>query len=873
MNIIFYTMHNVRGIRKTKLLSVLIGMVGWFLFTWLLIGHVSAQELKGKVFTTGENGDTVAVYMARVQWLHTTVGTYTNMRGNYKLPFANTDTLIVSYALYPSDTLIVKKDERQRNIYIQRAQDLQEVVVSKKRKQRYTRKGNPAVELVEKVIAHKNENRIELADAYKSKIYKKMVMSYGRFNMDFQKNGLYRQLSFLEKYVDTVQADTMPVLTFSLRESLTDRYYQKSPRKKLNYLYASRIQGFGESLEDEGLGTNLDAMFTEVNIFDNDIELMLNKFVSPLSSTIATTYYHYFITDTVEVDSVPCIELTFSPVNSQSFGFTGRLYIVNDSTYALKKYAINVPIDINMNFVRQLVVEQDFMKIDSVLWAPKTSQTFASFSLIKRKKMKQIYVRQNTLWYQYEMGAAIPDSLSAAGQETEAADVRYRQWQWNRMRPEPLTAQESVLDSISAELYRLPAFKVLKKTAEIVTTGYIATTKERKSSLFDIGPVYNMISHNSIEGLRFRLGGMTTAKMNDRWFLTEYFAFGCKDLRIKYSATLIHSFVKKERHFNEFPRNALYLSTSYDLEMLGQSFTYMDRDNLLMSYTVDTLASAAQYVRRGKLRYVREWPCRVSVDTWLQYEHCEAAGALNYFRINADGTTTRLLDYQNWEWGVTLRWAPGERIYNNQSGKDNLLKLSKNAPVLQLTHTTGFLDGRTWYNRTELSVKKRFWLSAFGHIDAELQGGMVWNRVPFTKLFSPPSNRSMFLTPNTFCLMQPMEFIMDKYVALYATYHLKGWIFNRIPLWNRLKLREVISFNGVYGGLSSKNIPNVSTTDLYVLPDGCAPIGKVPYMEITAGIENILGVLRIDYVRRLTYAKDLKGWGKNGIRISLNISF
>lgn len=873
MNIIFYTMHNVRGIRKTKLLSVLIGMVGWFLFTWLLIGHVSAQELKGKVFTTGENGDTVAVYMARVQWLHTTVGTYTSMRGNYKLPFANTDTLIVSYALYPSDTLIVKKDERQRNIYIQRAQDLQEVVVSKKRKQRYTRKGNPAVELVEKVIAHKNENRIESADAYKSKIYKKMVMSYGRFNMDFQKNGLYRQLSFLEKYVDTIKADTMPVLTFSLRESLADRYYQKSPRKKLNYMYASRMQGVDESLDDEGLGTNLDAMFAEVNIFDNDIELMLNKFVSPLSSTIATTYYHYFITDTVEMDSISCIELSFSPVNSQSFGFTGRLYIVNDSTYALKKYAINVPIDINMNFVRQLVVEQDFMKIDSGLWAPKASQTFASFSLIKRKKMKQLYVRQNTLWYQYEIGASIPDSLSSVGQEAEAANVRYRNWQWKKMRPEPLTAQESVLDSISAELRRLPFFRVLEKTAEIVASGYIATTKERKNSLFDIGPVYNMISYNSIEGLRFRLGGMTTAKMNDRWFLTEYFAFGCKDLRIKYNATLIHSFVKKERHFNEFPRNALYLSTSYDLEMLGQSFTYMDRDNLLMSYTVDTLASAAQYVRRGKLRYVREWPCRVSVDTWLQYEHCEAAGALNYFRINEDGTTTRLADYRNWEWGITLRWAPGERIYNNQSGKDNLLKLSKNAPVLQLTHTTGFLDGRTWYNRTELSVKKRFWLSAFGHIDAELQGGMVWNRVPFTKLFSPPSNRSMFLTPNTFCLMQPMEFIMDKYVALYATYHLKGWIFNRIPLWNRLKLREVISFNGVYGGLSSKNIPNVSTTDLYVLPDGCAPIGKVPYMEITAGIENILGVLRIDYVRRLTYAKDLKGWGKNGIRISLNITF
>ena len=114
---------------------------------------------------------------------------------------------------------------------------------------------------------------------------------------------------------------------------------------------------------------------------------------------------------------------------------------------------------------------------------------------------------------------------------------------------------------------------------------------------------------------------------------------------------------------------------------------------------------------------------------------------------------------------------------------------------------------------------------------------------------------------------------MDKYAALYATYHLKGWIFNRIPLWNRLKFREVVSFSGIYGGLSSKNNPSPTTPGLFVLPDGCSPMGKVPYMEITAGIENIFEILRIDYVRRLSYAKGLTGWGKNGIRVSLDISF
>lgn len=870
-------MNRIKGFRVVRELTVLVGWVGCLLLQCAFWGGLSAQDLRGKVYSVDEKGDTVVVYMARLRWLNTSVGTYTNTRGAYRLPFAKTDTLLVSYSFYKPDTLIVTSDIKQRNIFLNMTQPLQEVVVSKRKKPKYVRKGNPAVELVEKVIARKDSNYIDFTDAYKSKVYKKMVMSFGRFDMNFQKNGFNRQLSFLEKYIDTIRTDTVPVLAFSIREFMSDRYYQKSPHKNINYVAAKRMQGVDEVLQEEGRGVNLDAMFAEVNIFENNIDLMLNRFVSPLSSTIGTLYYHYFITDTLLVDSIPCIELSFAPVNSRSFGFTGRLYIVNDGTYALKKYAINVPIDINMNYVKRLIVKQDYKKIDSIgLWVPNTSETFASFVIIKRKKKKQrqVYIRQNTIYYQYEIGARIPDSLSAKGGEIVASDAeKYKQKQWGMMRPEPLTRQESVIDSLSSEFRRLPAYKVLEKTAEIVATGYIPITKKRKDSPLDIGTIYDMISYNPTEGLRLRVGAMTTAKLDDQLFLTGYVAFGCKDLRFKYNATMIYSFVKKERHYNEFPRHALYLSTSYDMEMIGQSYSYMDRDNILMSYAVDSLASSAQYVRRHKLRYLREWKNKFSIDTWFQYESSEGAGTLNYWRINPDGTTTRINDYQNMEWTLKIRWAPGERIYNNQSGRGDMLRLAKSPAVLQLTHTFGLLGGRDWYNRTELSVEKRFGLSAFGYIDVLAQGGIVWNAVPFPKLFVPQSNQSWFLTPNTFCLMKPMEFIMDKYVGLYATYHLKGWIFNRIPLWNRLHFREVISFSGVYGGLSAKNTPSPSTPGLYVLPDGCSPMGKVPYMEFTAGIENILQVLRIDYVRRISYAKGLKGWDKNGVRVSLEISF
>jgi len=199
------------------------------LLPWVLPMRVSSQVLRGKVYTLGENGDTVAVYMARLQWLNTAAGAMTEKDGSYRLPFAGTDTLIVSYSFYKPDTVVINRSEKRRDFLINAAQPLKEVVVSRKR-QKYVRKGNPAIELVRNVIKHKDENRIEDADTYHSYSYNKLVMSFGRFDIDLQKTRFRRQFSFLEKYVDTIYADTMPVLTISLRENLTERYYQKSPR-------------------------------------------------------------------------------------------------------------------------------------------------------------------------------------------------------------------------------------------------------------------------------------------------------------------------------------------------------------------------------------------------------------------------------------------------------------------------------------------------------------------------------------------------------------------------------------------------------------------------------------------------------------------
>lgn len=818
---------------------------------------------------TGESLPFVQIY-----FMGTTIGTTTDMDGHFSLTNQQgLVTMTIQMIGYKTEFLTVKIHHVQKDMVIKLQPDiygLQDVVVTPKsaQKEKYRRKGNPAVDLIRNVIAHKDSNRLEGTTDYQVETYEKMIMALDRFDIDFEKNKFNQKFSFLQQYIDTSQFNTTPVLTVSLREAMSDEYYDRSTKSYKRHIKAKRLQGIEKILDQEGLATNIDAMFARFSIFDNDIELMLNRFVSPLSSTMAVSYYKYYIMDTLMVDQTPCIDLAFVPVNSESYGFTGHLYITLDSTYSLKKYAINVPPHINMNFVSDLSIEQSFQQLPTGQWAAQELHTYVRFYLFK--KMRQVYAHQ-TVAFDHYTPLHNDDHPQLDNEVVEALDARtYTAADWLTMRPLPLTGKEAFIDSIMVELNKIPSFRAIIKSVQIIGSGYAPTSTARSNSYFDIGPLWNTISYNSLEGVRLRVGGMTTANLHNRWFMNGYIALGCKDLRLKYKATLIHSFVEKEYHPYESLRHALSLSTSYDVEVPGQSFAYIDRDNLFMSFNFQPPRNM-QYVRRTKLNYEKEWENRLALDAWILHENNEAAGTMRYNRINADGTTSAVKYFNAFEAGIQLRWAPGEPLCKNRLGKESVFNLAKDAPVIKLSHTVGYMD-QFWYNHTEFSAEKRFWLSSFGHIDLMLQSGIIWNKAPFPKLYVPQSNQSLFLTPNTFQMMKPMEFLMDQYVSLHATYYLKGWIFNRIPYWNKLKLREVISFSGIYGGLSPKNTPTFHSDGLYQLPDGTSPMGKLPYLEMTVGVENILKFIRIDYVRRLTYTEGLSGWQLNGMRFTFRFS-
>ena len=860
----------VRFIRYIILIALLQAVAGIFLSH--AQSFTSASGIV-KDSITGEPLPFVSVYFDG-----STIGAMTDDNGTFTLQNNQGYTKLAAASLgYDTKFIDLKPGKKNDNLEVllkPTAFEISEVVVKPKR-EKYTRKDNPAVELIKKVIAHKNDNRIEAKPEYQTEVYEKLSLSLDNFNPNLDKNKFLKKFKFIKNYLDTSEFNGKPILTVSVRENLSDFYYRKSPKAEKTIVRAKRMQGIDKTLDDGGgITSNLEEIFKSINIFDNNIPILLNRFVSPLSSTLATTYYHYYIMDTLDVGGDKCVDLAFVPANSESYGFTGRLYITLDGNYAVKKVLLNTPANINLNWVDKLRIEQEFKQMPDSTWVLDQENTFVNFYVVKGTQ--QLYAHQLRNYDNYNFNVQNADSvfgllgaLHVLPEATAQPDTF-----WTHNRPIPLKEKEDALKDLLGQLRKVPAFNAIIKTAEILITGYIPTANDKKVTKFDFGPMNTTFSANHLEGFRMRVGGMTTANLNPYWFASGYLAYGTNDRKIKYNLKLTHSFTKKEYHEGENPVNNLSFIQEYDVYTPGQDFLFTSKDNIFVAWKVGEPVTKMQYIRKSVLQYEKEWLNGLTWKSWIMNQNNEAAGTLQYIKRDESGNLYHIKDFTTSEIGTQLRFAPGERAYNGRSGKESVFNLSKDAPVFKLSHQLGIkgvLGGDYNYNHTEISAEKRIWLSSFGHIDAQVKAGKVWDKVPFPLLILPNTNQSVTIQPEAFHMMNALEFVTDQYVSFNATYYLKGWILNRIPGIKWLRLREVLSFNMIYGGLTDKNNPTL-TPGLFLLPDGTQPLGSTPYMECSVGLENIFKILRIDYYRRLTYLDhpDIK---KGGIRFALRFTF
>lgn len=830
------------------------------LFLWLSAG--ARAQITG-VVTDALTGDTIAYPSASYKGHHMAVSG--DAQGRFSIERHEGWVLTISAVGYQSKEFTVKANS-PLTVAVKLKPDtrtLKEVVVKTKRN-RYSRKDNPAVELMKRVIAAKKKTDLSNHDFYQYNKYQKITLAVNDIQKADIDSGFFAKKQWLTDQMETSPYNHKLILPISVDETVTQHIYRKNPKSEKDIVLGQQSTGLNQLFETGDILNNvLKDVFTDVDLYDNQVRLLQYPFTSPIGKD-AIAFYRYYIEDTVYVDHDLCYHLQFLPNNQQDFGFRGELYILADSTLHLKRAELSIPKRSDVNFVENLSITQEYTQLPNGEWALSVDDMVVELK-VTNFMSKALVVRTTRLSdYAFD---ELPKQLfkGKAATRREANAMMRDDSFWNQYRTVELTKSESEMDAFIRRVQQLKGFKYIIFGAKAFIENFVETGGLNHPSKVDIGPVNTMFTSNFIDGFRTRISAQTTANLNKHWFFAGYYAHGWRSHKNYYNAEVTYSFNKKDYLPREFPKRTLTFSSTYDIMSPSDKFMGTDKDNVFTAFKWSKVDKMMFYNRQKiTFEWETEWGLRTIVG--LKTEANEAAGAL-YFPVGTLRTT---------EWSLNFQLAPGRTYVNT---KQRRYPINMDAPVFSLGHTMGvkFLGGDYRYNFTEASIYKRFWMNSWGKIDARVKAGAQWNKVPYPLLIMPAANLSYIMQDETFNMINNMEFLNDRYASLDVAWDLNGKILNRIPLLKKLKWREYIGVKTLWGKLTNRNNPtllaNAADPMLWAFPVGSYVMdAKRPYVELIAGVHNIFKILHVEFVHRCNYTH-LPTAKRNGVRFMMRVTF
>ena len=852
-------------------------MKRFFSITLLLALVVSVKaQITGEIYDT--DGYPIPLASAIYKGHH--VAEASDLDGKFKIARHNGWELTFSSVGFQPQTIKVgpKTPSHLKIVLKEDAHNLGEVVIKQKR-EHYSRKNNPAVELMKRVIAAKKRSHLENYDFYQYNKYQKITFSLNDIKpADLDSSKFFKKRAYVKDQIETSPYNGKLILPVSVDETVTQHIYRKDPKVEKDIIKGQRSEGVNNVLQTgEILNTMLREVFTDVDIYDDHMRLLQYQFTSPIGET-AIAFYRFYIQDTVYVDRDLCYHLEFIPNNQQDFGFRGELYVLADSSLHVKRCSFTLPKKSDVNFVHDMKITQEYTKLPNGEWALSADDMAAELKLLGAEMLVTKATRYND--YAFD---ELPSKLFRGKAKTmHEADAMIRDDDfWAKYRTVELSHGESSMKAFIHRIEQSKNFKWILFGLRAFAENFVETGSMRTKSKFDIGPVTTIISNNFVDNWRFRLSGRTTANLCNHFFWNGYYAYGTKSKNHYYGSEFTYSLNAKKNVPFEFPQRNIIFETGYDVMSPADKFLIHNKDNMFMSLRTQKVDQMYFY-NRQKLSFVYETDWGLSFHTSLKAESNEPTGDLAFIKMPgatlnpAPDGNEYVRKIRTTEAQIMLRYCPGQTFINT---KQHRWPVNLDAPEFSLSHTTGVknvLGGQYNLNFTEAKIYKRFWLGSWGYVDTHLDGGVQWNKVPFPLLIMPPVNITFLEWEGTFSMMKNMEFLTDRYAFASVAWDMNGKLLNRIPLIKKLKWREYISVKGMWGALTDKNNPlldrNQNDAMLFQFPKDAREFrNNEPYWEITVGVHNIFKLLAIDYVRRMNY--NGRGIKKNGIRFGFMLTF
>lgn len=752
-------------------------------------------------------------------------------------------------------------------------------IVVRPTKERYRRKNNPAVALIERAIAAKDSNQLKQFDDYSYQEYEKILFSQVGVTKGKKYFGLSARVADVYKDTSTlVGTNTMPL---SLREKQTV-YAARAGSKLEPVITGRRIHGIEEGIDEGSLTNGLEELIGgDIDVYANNIKLLMTEFPSPMNKLWATSFYKYYIKDTVDYGGVPCFLMHFRPMNPRNVGLMGHVWI-DTTQLSLRHVEMEMPKVANINWVTKMKMGVEFAPTTTPrgeFWLP-VKKSLAM--IVKPTELLQqgmeVQVTRELHSYRFGAEALKPEYLDPRvllPEDERQAAMNDRAGNYGLVeRPTALSLKEQKAVDFRTFIYKHKGFQLVTSLGRLFATGYLPVPfdlQKKERVKLDLGPYETLVGYNAVEGWKFRFGAMTTANLMQHLFLEGYAGYALGDEKWKYYAKMTFTPRKCVYQVTEGPRNNLSIMATHEVFSPGEETSWMFKDDIT-SFLGSYKNRMRYYGDKYEIRYERDWTNTLTTNIYAQYLRKRGAGDLIFYQYDKH-LNPYVIDHVEQAYiGADASWVFGRaRLRTAREGKG--LDLTRHRPKLGAgfkIYPKGLLGNTSTYLETSLSYSQRLQLSIWGRMDVEVDAGAVWGDAPQTSLFNPNASTGWVNRAKTFQTLRPLEYVADKYLRFQSTYHMRGLVLNQIPLIKRLRLREVISLHGYWGHISERN--RIPREGMPYLPATSTPMNNHLHLEIGAGIDNIFTLFRVEYFYRIT-DPHISTADRHAVRIRTSVTF
>ena len=803
-----------------------------FLFS---LGVFAQTKVGGTVID--ESGEPVA--FANVIFKNSTEGTITDDNGNFYMESDETYKILeISFIGYETQdiTLVSKVNYNMEIVMLEGSQQLKEVVIYAGKQ---SKKNNPAVDILRKIWAKKRVNGLRMFKQYQYDKYEKVEFDLNTIDSALMKKKIFKGMEFVFQDLDTSSITGKTYLPIFLNETFAKVYGDNTTKAEKEDVLGNKNSGFDNN---QSIIAFVEDLYQDYDVYDNYLKFFDKSFTSPLSRTGVDTY-NYVLRDSAFIDNKWCYNITYYPRRKNELTFKGDFW-VNDSTYAIKNINLEVAKSANINWVKEIYIEQDFEVLNDSVFLLKRDYMLTDFSFNKKEKSKGVYGKRTTVYGDYKFDIPKPkDFFKTKSNEYDPLVLNRDSTFWDNNRLESLNKDEQGIYQLLDTLRTVPKFKTFYNIASILGSGYIEIDKWN----MDIGDVYSVFGYNDAEGVRLRGGARTYFGQNDPWRLEGYMAYGLTDKKVKHGFSAKFLLDKKSRLMisggNRRDVEQLGLSLTSTNDVLGRSVA---SSSVLTVGSNDRLTNINLSTLNLEIEPIANF--RVRVGSSFRTLGSALQDAFNLDYIDPSSPSGISSEVKQFDINTLLVYTPGKRTIGYGVERYNI---NDDYSTLLLNYTRGFegfLESDFDYSKLQFSYSQPWQVGGFGRLYSTIELGKTFGEVPLSLLNVVPGNQTLFTIYKTFPNLDFYEFVTDTYASVHLEHNFNGRIFSRIPIIRKWNLREFVGLRGVWGDLSQENITLSSPTNIPLQ----APSDQI-YWECSVGVGNILKFFRIDFNFRGNY--------------------